>query len=144
MENLVRVATRTIVLHELCLPVRRKSPSMTTVARQAGSTAPSRTVIVLTTWPADRDPLALATPLIDERLAACVNVLPPMESVYRWEGTVQREPERQLVIKTTASRLEALHARLVALHPYEVPEYLVVEVQAGAASYLDWVVASTR
>lgn len=104
---------------------------------------PSRAVVVLTTWPADRDPNALARPLVEERLAACVNVLPVMESFYRWQGALQRDAERQLVMKTTAARVEALYARLRALHPYDVPEFLVIDVAAGAGPYLDWLAAST-
>jgi periplasmic divalent cation tolerance protein len=102
-----------------------------------------RPVIVLTTWPADQDPRALADPLVAEQLAACVNILPAMESVYRWQGSVQHDQEHQVFIKTTAARLRRVHARLRELHPYEVPEFLVVDPVAGAASYLDWVAAST-
>jgi periplasmic divalent cation tolerance protein len=111
-------------------------------ANSAG--AAHRAVIVLTTWPADRDPDALARPLIEEHLAACVNVLPAMESHYWWQGARQRDAERQVVIKTTAERVEALYARLRAVHPYDVPEFLVLDVQSGSASYLDWLRASTR
>jgi periplasmic divalent cation tolerance protein len=117
---------------------------MTTLRAQHPFDHALRTVIVLTTWPADRDPMALVRPLVDEHLVACVNVLPVMESVYRWQGATQRDAERQLVMKTTAVRLQALHARLCALHPYETPELLVLEVDAGAATYLDWVQASTQ
>lgn len=98
-----------------------------------------RVVIVLTTWPADRDSSALTVPLVEERLAACVNVLSPMLSVYRWNGAVQRESEQQFLIKTTARQLTALHDRVRALHPYEVPEFLIVEVLGGAVGYADWV-----
>lgn len=95
-------------------------------------------VIVLTTWPAEEDPGPAAATLVDERLAACVNVLPAMESVYRWKNTVERSRERQLVIKTTRGRVDALIARLKHLHPYEVPEALVVPVIGGAEEYLSW------
>jgi periplasmic divalent cation tolerance protein len=104
----------------------------------------SRAVIVLTTWPADRDPDALARPLVEQHLAACVNVLPVMQSVYWWQDALQRDAERQVVIKTSAERVEALHAGLRAIHPYEVPEFLVIDVTSGAAAYLDWLHASTR
>jgi periplasmic divalent cation tolerance protein len=96
-------------------------------------------VIVLSTFPADQDAAALARALVDERLAACVNVLPPMTSIYRWEGAVEQASEHQLVIKTTAGRVEALKARIAELHPYDVPEILVLSVIDGAASYLKWV-----
>jgi periplasmic divalent cation tolerance protein len=95
--------------------------------------------LVLTTLGADADAVALARTLVEERLAACVNVLPPMTSVYRWKGTVEQDREQQIVIKTTADRLTALEARLRALHPYEVPEFLVIPVAGGSAAYLQWV-----
>ena len=105
-------------------------------------TEPSSFVIVLSTFPADQDPTPLATTLIDERLAACVNVLPPMTSIYRWEGKVERATEYQLVIKTTVRQVEALQGRLASLHPYEVPEVLVLSVAGGAETYLQWVQAN--
>lgn len=95
-------------------------------------------VIVLTTWPAERDPATLATALVEERLAACVNVLPEMHSTYRWEGRVERAHERQLIVKTTRARLDALTERLHALHPYDVPELLVVPVARASQAYLAW------
>jgi periplasmic divalent cation tolerance protein len=112
----------------------------------ATSTSTS-TVIVLTTMPADSaegriDAVTLGRTLVEEGLAACVNVLPPMESVYRWQGSVHQDAERQLVIKTRGERLDALHARLKTLHPYDVPEFLVLPVSAGSPSYLEWVKAS--
>ena len=100
-------------------------------------------VIVLSTFPADQDPTLLATTLVEERLAACVNVLPPMRSIYRWEGKVEQATEHQLVIKTTAARMEAVKSRLASLHPYDTPEVLVVPVSDGATDYLNWIVSST-
>jgi periplasmic divalent cation tolerance protein len=108
----------------------------------ASSPSSSSAVLVLTTWPADKDAGPFARQLVDERLAACVNLLPAMRSIYRWEGAIQEEPERQVVIKTTTGRLDALIARLKALHPYEVPECLMVPVQGGGADYLAWVAQS--
>lgn len=96
-------------------------------------------VVVLSTFPADRDPLTLARTLVDERLAACVNVLPAMQSVYRWEGRVDQAAEYQLIMKTTTDRVEALERRLTELHPYDVPELLVLPVSGGSAAYLRWV-----
>ena len=100
-------------------------------------------VIVLTTVGAAFDVASLARTLVDEHLAACVNVLPPMQSIYRWQGQVHVDAERQLVIKTSADRLEALQLRLTALHPYELPEFLVVEVVKGSQAYLEWLGAAT-
>ena len=100
--------------------------------------------IVLTTLPVGADAAALARTLVDERLAACVNLLPVMQSIYRWQGTVLQEDERQLVIKTWRDRLPALEDRLKSLHPYEVPELLVLEAAGGSSAYLEWLQAETR
>lgn len=94
--------------------------------------------IVLTTVGTEKDAITIARTLIDERLAACVNVLPVMTSVYRWKGAVEQEPEHQLVMKTTVARLPELEARLRQLHPYELPEFLILEVASGSAGYLAW------
>jgi periplasmic divalent cation tolerance protein len=94
--------------------------------------------LVLTTIPLDFDAARLASTLVSERLAACVNVLPAMQSIYRWKGTVEQASEHQLVIKTTAGRVGELQQRLKALHPYDVPEVLVLSVAAGSESYLAW------
>lgn len=86
----------------------------------------------------------LAATLVDERLAACVNVLPGVASVYRWQGVVERAEETLLLAKTTHERLPALQARIAELHPYELPEVIAVEAAGGLPGYLDWVAAETR
>jgi periplasmic divalent cation tolerance protein len=101
-------------------------------------------VIVLTTIGADADAAAIARTLVDERLAACVNVLPLMTSVYRWQGGVEHDREQQLVMKTSEDCLDRLEARVRELHPYELPEFLVLRASGGSAAYLDWVIASTH
>ena len=101
-------------------------------------------VLVLVTYPTDRDPLALARVLVDEQLVACVNVLPPMQSVYRWDGRVEQAVEHQLIMKTIQARVPALKARLGDLHPYDVPELLVLPIADGAEPYLDWLIESVR
>ena len=101
-------------------------------------------VIVLTTLPADGDAEQFASQLVEERLAACVSILPAMRSVYRWKSAVERSDERQLVIKTTRSRVIALEARIRKLHPYDVPEFVVLPVDSGSADYLSWLSDSTR
>ena len=107
-------------------------------------TQPAQQVaIVLTTFGVGQA-MAVARVLVDERLAACVNVLPAMTSVYRWEGAVQQEDEEQVVIKTSTDRLAALEARLRELHPYELPEFLVISADAGSEAYLKWVGVSTH
>src|SRR4051812_6574973 len=99
----------------------------------------SKCVLVLTTIAAGANAKALAGVLVAERLAACVNVLPEMESTYRWKGSVETERERQIVIKTTASRVTALYARVHQLHPYEVPEFVVLPILGGSNRYLAWI-----
>lgn len=101
-------------------------------------------VLVFTTLPGDANAGAFARALVDERLAACVNLLPVMESVYRWEGQVETESERQLIIKTTRARTSELWERVRELHPYEVPEFVVVPILDGNEAYLRWIAASTR
>ena len=100
-------------------------------------------VMVLTTLPVDADGAAFARRLVDERLAACINLLAPMESIYRWEGNVELEAERQIVIKTTRERLAPLWDRVRELHPYDMPEFLVLPIVDGNEAYLQWVAEST-
>ena len=102
----------------------------------------SDVVIVMTTIGEDAAD-ELARTLVEERLAACVNVLPPMSSTYWWKGRVERETERQLFIKTTRDRLTALEARFRALHPYELPEFIVMRPEAVGEAYAAWVAAET-
>lgn len=96
-------------------------------------------VLVLTTVPVGDRGEAIARMLVDERLAACVNVLAPMTSFYRWQSAVERDVERQLIIKTTRDRVAAVQQRLTELHSYELPEFLVVPVSDGSTGYLDWI-----
>ena len=103
------------------------------------STADSDLAVVLTTLGAGADAAAFARTLVEERLAACVNVIGPVTSIYRWNGKVEQDAEQQLVIKTTIARLEALEARVKALHPYDVPEFLVLRAVGGSDAYLAWV-----
>jgi periplasmic divalent cation tolerance protein len=96
-------------------------------------------VLVLTTVPSDNRGDELARTLVDERLAACVNIYPPMVSLYRWHGKVERDEERQIVIKTSRDRVQALEARIKELHSYELPEFIVLGVTEGSEGYLEWV-----
>jgi periplasmic divalent cation tolerance protein len=100
-------------------------------------------ILILTTMPDDDRARTLARTLVDEGLAACVNVHGPMTSIYRWKGNVEEEAERQLVIKTARERLPDIEARLRALHPYDVPELIVLNTQASAV-YGAWVVDVSR
>lgn len=101
-------------------------------------------VLVLTTVPDAESGERIAQALVNERLAACANVHGPMVSVYRWQGAVEREEERQLVIKTTRTRVAAVQARVEALHSYELPELLVVPAAGGSPAYLAWVAAQVE
>ena len=100
-------------------------------------------VLVLTTLPADHDARSLASTLVEERLAACATILGEVHSVYRWEGKVTSDRERQLLIKTAASRAPALVARIKALHPYTLPEIIVVPTRGGLDAYVRWVCEMT-
>jgi periplasmic divalent cation tolerance protein len=99
-------------------------------------------IVILTTMPDDDRARDLARTLVEERLAACVNVHSSMISTYRWKDIVEVEPERQIVIKTTRSRLTAIETRLRTLHPYEVPEFVVLDATASSA-YDRWVKGAT-
>ena len=96
-------------------------------------------VVVLTTVADNDGAEAFARQLVEERLAACVNLHPAMLSFYRWQGQVTRDAERQIVIKTTRDRVPALEARLKALHTYDLPEFLVLPVEQGSEAYVVWV-----
>ena len=101
-------------------------------------------VIVWTTFPGDGDPAAFSQTLVSERLAACVTTQDGLRSVYRWRDGVEMATEYQVTIKTTVDRVADLERRVGELHPYEVPEFLVLSVNGGSATYLEWVGASTR
>jgi periplasmic divalent cation tolerance protein len=103
----------------------------------------SQYVLVLTTLPADADAVEFARTIVQERLAACVNMPAAMESVYRWEGQIECEPERQIVMKTARHRVEALWQRVRDLHPYDVPEFIVLPIVDGNDAYLRWIAEST-
>jgi periplasmic divalent cation tolerance protein len=96
-------------------------------------------VLILTTVPDDARAESLARTLVEERLAACVNIHGAMTSIFRWKGQVDREAERQLIIKTTRDRVPVLEARIKALHSYELPEFVIVPIEGGSDAYLDWV-----
>ncbi len=95
--------------------------------------------VVLLTAPDLEAAEGLARSLVEERLAACVNVVPGVRSFYRWEGSVETAGELLLVVKTRADRAAALAARVRELHPYELPEILELPAVGGSAAYLDWV-----
>ena len=113
-------------------------------ASPAATTDAPRALLVFTSLPDAASAETLASALIGRRLAACVNILAPCTSVYRWQGAIERAQEVQLVIKTVEDRWDALCAAVTAAHPYAVPELLALPVAAGLPAYLDWIVAETR
>jgi len=102
------------------------------------------TLLVLTNLPDRAVAERLADTLVANNLAACVNILAPCRSVYRWKGAVQHDEEHPMLIKTTAERYGALEQALRAGHPYELPEIIAVPVERGLPAYLDWVAAETK
>jgi periplasmic divalent cation tolerance protein len=100
-------------------------------------------LLVLCSCPDESVALDIARVLVQEGLAACVNRLAPVASVYRWKGQLYEETEQLLMIKTTPARYEALEMRLKALHPYEIPEIIAIPVVAGSSQYLAWLAAAT-
>lgn len=96
------------------------------------------------TCPGDTVAAEVATALIEQNLAACVNRLPGVKSWYRWQGRLESEDEVLLLIKTVRSRYEALESTIIRLHPYEVPEIIAIPITAGSAAYLGWISESTR
>jgi periplasmic divalent cation tolerance protein len=102
-----------------------------------------RTLLVFTNLPDRAAAERLADALVEKRVAACVNILAPCTSVYRWKGAVQRDEEHPLLIKTTEARYAELEAAIRAGHPYELPEIIAVPVERGLPAYLDWVAAET-
>jgi len=102
------------------------------------------TLLVITNLPDRESAEKLAALLIERRLAACVNILAPCASVYRWQGEIQRDEEHPLLIKTTAGRYADLEASIRASHPYELPEIIAVTVTGGLPDYLRWVESETN
>ena len=100
-------------------------------------------LLVLTNLPDRAAAEKLAASLIERRVAACVNILPPCRSVYRWQGTVQSDEEHPMLIKTTTERYAALEAAIREAHPYELPEIVALPVERGLPAYLSWIANET-
>ena len=100
-------------------------------------------LVVLVTCPPDKAQ-GIAEALVEERVAACVNVVPSLSSVYRWKGAVHHEDEAMLLVKTTTDRFEALKQAVLMHHPYELPEVIAVSVDRGHTPYLEWVIESSH
>lgn len=100
-------------------------------------------IVVLCTCPDEVAAERIANELVSEQLAACVNRIAGVTSIYRWKGEVQRDSEQLLIIKTTRERFDALRERIVALHPYELPEVIAIDIAAGLDRYLAWIEHAT-
>jgi periplasmic divalent cation tolerance protein len=98
--------------------------------------------LVLTTAASAEEARKIAHALVDRRLAACVNIIPKIESIYRWEGKVEESQEYLLLIKTTAQAFPALREAIQELHSYEVPECIALAIEEGSEAYLKWIDAS--
>jgi len=94
--------------------------------------------IVMTTVVSPEEAAKLGRTLVEERLAACATLLPPVHSIYRWHGQIESSAETLLLLKTCVDHLPALESRLQELHGYQTPEFLVLAIEAGSHSYLDW------
>jgi periplasmic divalent cation tolerance protein len=101
-------------------------------------------LVVLVTAPSSDEAARIARALVEERLAACGNVVPGLRSIYRWEGKVEDEAEALLLLKTTRERFPVLRDRVLALHPYQVPEVLALPVEAGSERYLAWLAGEAQ
>lgn len=99
-------------------------------------------VVVFVTFPSMEVARSVSNELVAHRLAACVNLLPGAESIYRWQGKVESTAEVVGLVKTTSRNVEALKDKYLSLHPYEVAEFLILDTSGGSAAYLDWVRSS--
>lgn len=99
----------------------------------------ARVLVVLVTTPSFQEAVKIARSLVEEKLAACVNVVPKVTSIYRWQGKIEEEAEALMVVKTIPSAFEKLMARVKELHSYTVPEIIALPVVEGSGDYLDWV-----
>ena len=121
------------------------SPRVAKGRRGEPSTPPNKShaLVVLVTAPSAEKAAELGRVLVSERLAACASVVPGIRSIYWWEGRVQDEPEALIVLKTTRARLGSLRDRVLALHPYQVPEVVALGIEGGNEKYLEWIAGET-
>ncbi len=101
-------------------------------------------IIVFCTCPDETSAERIATALVEEHLAACVNRIPGVASTYRWQGKICHDSECLLLIKTTRERFDVLRDRILALHPYELPEVIAVDIALGLDRYIDWIESQTQ
>ena len=103
---------------------------------------PEEALLVFSTFPDATTARSIAQTVVGEHLAACVNLVPQIESIYRWQGKIETGTEVLAILKTTHGRYQQLEARLRELHPYEVPEIVMLQIRDGLPSYLNWIVQS--
>ncbi|MCB1065105.1 MAG: divalent-cation tolerance protein CutA [Verrucomicrobiae bacterium] len=101
-------------------------------------------LMVLCTFPNAAEARQIGTQLVDLQVAACVNLIPQIESIYRWKGEIKSETEVMVLIKTTQNNYRELEARIQELHPYDMPEVIAVPIEHGASAYLGWISEMTR
>lgn len=104
----------------------------------------SKPIVVLTTCASEEEALQIANALVEDRLAACVNLISPVRSIYRWEGKTCDEKEWLLIIKTGRERFEELETRIKSLHSYSVPEIICLPIIEGSLPYLEWLGEMTK
>jgi periplasmic divalent cation tolerance protein len=121
-----------------------KTASETASESSAASSSPDEIIVVLVTAPNAEVAGALAHAVVGEKLAACVNIVPGLRSIYRWQGKLCDDQEVLCLVKTRRGLFPALRQRIVALHPYDVPEVIALPVVDGSAPYLAWVNGETR
>ena len=100
-------------------------------------------IVVFVTAGSEAEAETIAKALVEEHLAPCVNIISPIRSFYRWQGEICDDSEVLLIIKTAALRVDALRERLVPLHPYDCPEFIVLDIEQGHQPYLDWIAEQT-
>ncbi|WP_088331428.1 divalent-cation tolerance protein CutA [Lacimicrobium sp. SS2-24] len=103
----------------------------------------SDSCLVLCTCPDEASASEIATAAVEQKRAACVSIVPGLTSVYSWQGKVEKDREVQLLIKTTRSNTDALYKLVLSLHPYDEPEWLIIDVAGGSTTYLNWIKSST-
>jgi len=105
---------------------------------------PSSTLITLCTCPSQTVAEEIANSLVKQGIAACINIIPKVTSIYKWQGKLERDDEALMLIKTDRSRYQDLEQALTTLHPYELPEIIAVPVEQGLTGYLNWVTQCTK
>ena len=104
----------------------------------------SEVVLLLTTWPDEESAIRVAREWLDSNLVACVNILPEMKSLYRWDGELNMGTEHQMLLKTSARRVSELQQAIIEQHPYECPEILHLPISGGYEGYLNWIKGNTE